>query len=92
MLALLRRAGVTGYPTNAKIHGYEVDLLWREHNLAVEIDGYDGHSGRIAFERDRLKRATLIAHGITVMPVTGRQIENDPRGVLSRLLGALRER
>jgi very-short-patch-repair endonuclease len=88
MLALLRRSGMTGFETNARIHGYEVDFLWRDHGLAMEIDGYDAHSGRVAFERDRLKSATLNAHGIAVMPVTGRQIRDDPDGVLARLLGA----
>lgn len=90
MLRLLRRAGITGYQTNARIHGYEVDVLWREARLAVEIDGFDAHSGRIAFERDRLKAATLNANGVRVMPVTGRQVERDPDGVLSRLALALK--
>ncbi|MFL5870052.1 MAG: DUF559 domain-containing protein [Solirubrobacterales bacterium] len=89
LIGRLRQAGITGFEANARIHGYEVDLLFRDHNLVVEVDGYDGHSGRIAFERDRLKRATLTAHGIAVMPVTGRQIRDDPEGVLARLLAAL---
>jgi very-short-patch-repair endonuclease len=89
LLALLRRAGITGFQCNTRIAGYEVDILWREHDLAVEVDGYDAHSGRIAFERDRLKAATLNANGIAVMPVTGRQIREDPRGVIARLLAAL---
>jgi very-short-patch-repair endonuclease len=90
MLRLLQGAGISGFETNARIHGYEVDLLWREEGLAVEIDGYDAHSGRVAFERDRLKAATLGANGIRVMPVTARQIRDDPDGVLKRLQGARR--
>lgn len=85
MLQLLRGAGITGYEANARIHGYEVDLLWRAEGLAVEIDGFDAHSGRVAFERDRLKVATLNSNGMTVMPITGRQIRDDPEGVLDRL-------
>jgi very-short-patch-repair endonuclease len=88
-LRLLRRAGIRGYETNARIHGYEVDLLWRSEGLAVEVDGWDAHSGRVAFERDRLKAATLGANGVTVMPITGRQIRDDPLGVMSRLKRAL---
>lgn len=91
MLRLLRRAGVTGFETNARIHGYEVDLLWRAEKLAVEIDGWDAHSGRVAFERDHLKLATLTAKGLAVMPVTGRQIRDDPAGVLDRLRRARTE-
>jgi very-short-patch-repair endonuclease len=89
MVSLLRGAGVTGFEANARIHGYEVDVLFRDHNLVIEVDGYDAHSGRIAFERDRLKRATLTAHGLAVMPVTDRQIRDDPQGVLARILSAL---
>jgi very-short-patch-repair endonuclease len=89
MLRLLRRSGITGFETNARLHGYEVDFLWRKLGVVVELDGWQGHSGRIAFERDRLKIATLIAHGLTVIPVTGRQLRDDPAGVVNRLLGAL---
>jgi very-short-patch-repair endonuclease len=89
MLRLLREAGITGFECNARIHGYEVDFLWRERNLVLEIDGWDGHSGRIAFERDRLKAATLTASGVNVMPITGRQIRDDPDGVLARVGSAL---
>jgi very-short-patch-repair endonuclease len=85
MVRLLRKAGVTGFETNARVCGYEVDVLWRELSLAVEVDGYDGHSGRAAFERDRLKVATLKAAGIDVVPATARRIRDDPDGLVSQL-------
>lgn len=91
LLSLLRRNGVSGYETNARVAGYEVDFYWPSVRLVVEVDGYDAHSGRVAFERDRLKQATLTAHGLAVMRVTGRQIRNDPDGVLSRIQRALAE-
>jgi hypothetical protein len=68
---------------------FEVDVLWRELEFAVEIDGYDAHSGRLAFERDRLKIAILKAHGLDVMPITPRQLRDDPDGVVARLVRAL---
>jgi very-short-patch-repair endonuclease len=89
MVRLLRRNGITGYETNARIHGYEVDFLWRDLHFAIEVDGYDAHSGRVAFERDRLKVANLNASGLRVMPITGRQLRDDPDGVLRRLSWAL---
>ena len=92
MLRLLREHQITGFEVNAKVAGYEVDFLWADLAFAVEVDGYDGHAGRAAFERDRLKASVLGAHGIAVMPVTGRQIRRDPDGVVARLLAALRER
>jgi very-short-patch-repair endonuclease len=90
LLRLLRRNRVHGYETNANVLGYEVDFLWRDLGFAVEVDGWDGHSGRVAFERDRLKIARLQAGGLRVMPVTGRQIRRDPAGVVERLTAALR--
>ena len=89
LLRLLREREITGYEVNEKVAGYEVDFLWRKEKLAVEVDGYDGHSGRVAFERDRLKSAVLKANDISVMPVTGRQVQLDPDGVVTRLLAAL---
>jgi very-short-patch-repair endonuclease len=89
VLRLLREAGLTGYELNQRIHGFEVDVLWRELSFAVEIDGYDAHSGRLAFERDRLKVATLKAQGLDVMPITPRQLRDDPDGVVARLVRAL---
>lgn len=88
-LRALRDRGVEGYEVNGKIHGEEVDFLWRPQNLGVELDGYDGHSGRTAFERDRLKIAKLRARGVSIMPITGRQIRNDLDAVVDRLLLAL---
>jgi very-short-patch-repair endonuclease len=89
LLRLLRTRGLTDYETNATVAGHEVDYLWRDERLVVEVDGWDAHSGRVAFERDRLKAAVLRAQGITTMPVTGRQIRRDPGGVVARLLAAL---
>lgn len=89
MLHLLRSGGFAGFETNARIHGYEVDVLWRELDFAIEVDGYDAHAGRLAFERDRLKIATLKARGLDVMPVTGRQLRDDPAGVEERIRAAI---
>jgi len=90
MLRLLRRTGLTGYELNAKIHGHEVDVLWRDLGFALEVDGFDAHAGRVAFERDRLKIAVLKARGVDVMPVTGRQLREDPDAAIERLVSALR--
>lgn len=92
LLRALREAGIEGYEVNGRIHGFEVDFLWRELSFAVELDGWDAHSGRIAFERDRLKIASLEAAGVTVMPVTGRQLRDDLEGALDRRLRALAQK
>jgi very-short-patch-repair endonuclease len=89
LLRALRENEIHGFEVNAKIHGYEVDFLWRDLGFVLEFDGWDGHSGSVAFERDRLKIAKLDAAGLAVMPVTGRQLRDDLDGVLDRLRRAL---
>lgn len=88
-LALLRSRWIQGYEVNVKIHGREVDFLWRELEFCVELDGWDGHSSRVAFDRDRLKWAHLQANGVTVMPISARQAQHDEAGTMDRLLRAL---
>lgn len=88
-LRLLRSHGINGYEANSKIYGWEVDFLWPELSFGVEVDGWDGHKGRAAFERDRLKWAELKAQGVDLMPVTGRQMRDDADAVIGRLESAL---
>jgi len=92
LLALLRHHDIKGFETNARVCGYEVDFFFPAHRLVIETDGYNAHSGRVAFERDRLKSATLTANGLAVMHVSGRQVQRDAKGVIGRLLAALGER
>ena len=92
LLRLLRNHGMSGFRCNETIHGHEVDFLWRDAAFCVELDGWDAHSNRTAFERDRLKWADLESKGVAVMPITGRQVRADGGGVISRLMAALDRR
>jgi very-short-patch-repair endonuclease len=88
-LDLIRRANLPAPETNVALHGYEIDFLWRQHALAVEIDGFVFHGDRDAFEADRRRDADLAARGIQVMRVTWRQIADEPEAILVRLAQAL---
>jgi very-short-patch-repair endonuclease len=72
-----------------RVGRYEVDLLWRESSLIVEVDGYAYHSSRAAFERDRARDAELQAAGWRVLRVTWRQIVEEPEAVVARLAALL---
>jgi very-short-patch-repair endonuclease len=91
-LALVRRAGLPEPEVNVALHGYEIDFLWRDERLAVEIDGYAFHGDRDAFEADRRRDADLAARGIQVMRVTWRRIAKDPVATLVLLAQVLTER
>jgi very-short-patch-repair endonuclease len=86
---LVRKAGLPAAEHNVRVGGHEVDLLWRETRLVVEVDGYAYHSGRAAFERDRARDAQLQATGFRVMRVTWRQLADEPERVIAQLAQAL---
>lgn len=88
-LALVRRGGLVEPECNAAFHGYEVDFLWRQERLVVEVDGYAHHGVRTAFERDRERDAVLAAQGYTVIRVTWRQLTGRPAATLARIAQAL---
>ena len=60
--------------TNVIIEGYEVDAVWREQRLIVELDGYATHGTRQAFERDRIRDRRLAAKGWRTIRLTSRQL------------------
>lgn len=89
LLELIRDSGVPAPETNARLLGYEVDVLWRAQKLVVEVDGHAFHGHRVAFERDRARDQALVAAGYRVIRVTWRQLEREPLVVLARIIQAL---
>jgi very-short-patch-repair endonuclease len=89
LLDLIRRAELPAPRINSRLHGYEVDFYWAAAGLVVEVDGYQFHRSRWAFERDRRKDATLQRAGITVIRVTWSQIVDEPLAVVALIAGAL---
>jgi very-short-patch-repair endonuclease len=82
---LIRAARLPPPVTNVRVAGWEVDLLWREQRLVVEVDGFAFHASRQAFERDRRRDADLVAAGYRVVRFTWRQIVREPEAVIARL-------
>lgn len=91
-LALLRAAELPTPLVNVRVGDYEVDALWREQRLAVEIDGYRFHAGRGAFERDRIRDADLATAGLSVRRFTWRRLLNHPEAVIATVARALERR
>jgi very-short-patch-repair endonuclease len=89
LLRLVRAAGLPPPEHNVRVGGHELDLLWREQRLVVEVDGYAYHSGRAAFERDRVRDAELLASGFRVLRLTWRRLVEEPESVVARLAQAL---
>ena len=60
--------------TNTVVDSYEVDAVWRDAGLIVELDGFATHGTRRGFERDRVCDRRLTAAGWRVIRLTWRQL------------------
>jgi very-short-patch-repair endonuclease len=89
MLELIRAAHLPQPVTNVRVGRFEVDMLWREQGLVVEIDGFPFHGTRAAFERDRARDAELQALGYRVIRITWRRLVDEPHAVVATIAGAL---
>ncbi len=74
--------------TNTIIAGYEVDAVWREARLIVELDGYATHGTRAAFDRDRERDRRLTAKGWRTVRVTKAHLA-EPTALAQELLSSL---
>lgn len=92
LLALVRSAGLPEPRRNARVGGYEVDFLWPEHGLVVEVDGYAFHGGRRPFERDRRKATELQSAQLDVLLITWLQIAEEPAWVVASIATVLATR
>ncbi len=70
---------------NQIVECFEVDALWREAKLIVELDSWSHHRGRTAFENDRVKVATLQLAGYVVLPITWRRLEHEPQRIARQI-------
>ena len=87
--AFLIKAGLPLPKTNQQIEGYEVDCVWPEQRLIVELDGRAVHDTTHGFEQDRARDRRLEAAGWRVIRITWRQLHEEPHLVeadLRRLL------
>jgi very-short-patch-repair endonuclease len=88
-LGLIRRARLPEPETNVRVEGHEVDLLWRDHGVIVEIDSWAFHSMRSSFEQDRRRDQRLTTAGYRVIRITDRQLTDEPELVVATLTRAL---
>ena len=58
-----------------RVEGIEVDFVWRDRRLIVEVDGYAYHRSPEAFETDRERDVTLMVAGWCVLRFTWAQIQ-----------------
>jgi hypothetical protein len=64
---------------------YEVDCLWDEERVAIELDGGGAHGTTRAFQKDRERDRILLAEGYRPARVTWDQIHETPTEVAADL-------
>ncbi|HEX6152170.1 MAG TPA: type IV toxin-antitoxin system AbiEi family antitoxin domain-containing protein [Solirubrobacterales bacterium] len=77
-----------GLPTpvlNCWVEKWEIDAYWEDERFAVEVDGWETHGTRKAFEEDRLRLEEMKLAGIDCIPISARRIEREPEQVAARL-------
>ena len=84
-LAVLRRHGVPAPASQQIIGPYTVDFLWPSRRLIVEVDGWETHGTRTAFEDDRARDARLTSQGYRVVRFTWHQVTREGAWVASTL-------
>jgi very-short-patch-repair endonuclease len=92
MLSVCRRHRLPQPAVNVPIDRYVVDFLWTDQHLVVEVDGWESHRTRSAFEGDRARDARLSVLGYEVVRFTWRQITSDAAGVAKVIRTLLRAR
>jgi very-short-patch-repair endonuclease len=64
---------------------YQVDCHWPDLRLIVELDGWEGHSTRSAFQDDRARDRALRVAGYSVIRLTWAQLDSEPTDVAADL-------
>jgi hypothetical protein len=91
-LELVKSAGLPAPAMNCNVAGMELDAYWEAERFAVELDVYETHGTRAAFERDRLRQEDLLLAGIEIDRITGPRLEREPERVVERLGRLLAQR
>jgi len=74
---------------NERLGEIEPDFRWTEQRVIVELDGFETHGTRAAFERDRARDRELQAAGWRVIRVTRRQLRDEPARVAAAVRALL---
>jgi very-short-patch-repair endonuclease len=82
-----------GLPTpsfNTTVLGFEVDALWPRQRLAAELDSWEFHGHRAAFERDRARDTALQVAGYRTIRITHRRLHQEAPALEKDLRALLR--
>jgi len=76
---------------NTYIDGFQVDCVWQEARLAVELDSRGYHHGRESFEHDAVRDNHLRSTGWRLLRFTYRMVTRDPNRTATQVKAGLAE-
>lgn len=74
---------------NVHVLDHEVDALWPDAKLVVELDSWEHHGHRAAFERDRARDPKLLLAGYRTIRITHRRLDSEAEQVAEELRALL---
>ncbi|HET7589239.1 MAG TPA: type IV toxin-antitoxin system AbiEi family antitoxin domain-containing protein [Solirubrobacterales bacterium] len=89
---LVEAAGLPAPSMNFNVAGFELDAHWPDLRFAVELDLFETHGSRAAFERDRRRQEELKLHGIEMIRITAPRLKREPQAVIRNLATLLERR
>jgi hypothetical protein len=85
-------AGLARPVTGWNEMGYELDVYWPERTFGVELDSYETHGTRAAFERDHDRDLAFAIAGIEAIRVSERQFIREPDEIFAMVAALLARR
>jgi very-short-patch-repair endonuclease len=76
-MAFIRAHRLPAPVQNVHVLDHEVDALWPAAKLIVELDSWEYHGHRAAFERDRARDPKLLIAGYRTIRVTHRRLDRE---------------
>ncbi|MEX2107245.1 MAG: type IV toxin-antitoxin system AbiEi family antitoxin domain-containing protein [Solirubrobacterales bacterium] len=91
-LRLVKAAGLPTPSMNFVVSGYELDAYWQQERFGVELEVYETHGTRAAFERDGVRQEDLMLLGVETIRITGPRLKREPGAVIERVAAHLARR
>jgi very-short-patch-repair endonuclease len=89
-LAFCRACRIPFPATNTHVLDHEVDCLWPIAKLIAELDSWEYHGHRSAFERDRARDPKFLLAGYRTIRVTHRRLDREADQLAEEIRGLLR--
>jgi very-short-patch-repair endonuclease len=83
--AFCERHGLPAPVMGVPMFGYVLDALFVAERVIVELDSWEFHKGKTAFETDRERDAVMLAHGFVTIRMTWERIQGRPLREAARL-------